>query len=90
MPEKLMPESAVPEKSVAEMARLEATSQTCDDSAPEPGVAKIKTIKAGCGFRFDPDSLDDDTGFDFSAAAGLLDEEPKGSADSTSIDNHQG
>jgi hypothetical protein len=81
MPEKLMPESAVPEKSVAEMARLEATSQTCDDSAPEPGVAK---------FRFDPDSLDDDTGFDFSAAAGLLDEEPKGSADSTSIDNHQG
>jgi hypothetical protein len=73
------------------MAKVEATSLTCDDSAPEPGVVKIKVIKAGCGFRFDPDSLDDSAGFDFSAAAGLLDASCEDSTDSPSVINdHQG
>ncbi|AZZ90021.1 hypothetical protein EUZ85_04585 [Hahella sp. KA22] len=32
-------------------------------------------VKAGCGVRFDPEQLDEDTGFDFSGAADLLEEE---------------
>ncbi|MBU6954289.1 MULTISPECIES: hypothetical protein [unclassified Hahella] len=32
-------------------------------------------VKAGCGVRFDPEQLDEDTGFDFSGAADLLKEE---------------
>ncbi len=43
------------------------------DEARPPGVAHIHICKAGCGFRFDPDTLEPDTGFDFSAATSLLD-----------------
>ncbi|WLQ12667.1 hypothetical protein O5O45_23340 [Hahella aquimaris] len=32
-------------------------------------------VKAGCGVRFDPEQLDEDTGFDFSGAADLLEDE---------------
>ena len=31
-------------------------------------VGKIKTVKAGCGIRYDPDQIDDSVGFDFSMA----------------------
>ena len=54
-----------------------AASQTTDlTGAGEAGIAQagtaeFKTIKAGCGIRFDPDSLDEDAGFDFSAAQAL-------------------
>ena len=41
------------------------------EDAHPPGVARIRLCKAGCGFRFDPETLAPDTGFDFSAAAGL-------------------
>lgn len=45
-----------------------------EDSAPgmaQAGTTEFKTVKAGCGIRFDPDSLDDEAGFDFSAARAL-------------------
>lgn len=45
-----------------------------EDSAPgmtQAGTAEFKTVKAGCGIRFDPDSLDDEAGFDFSGARAL-------------------
>jgi len=35
-------------------------------------VTATKTQKAGCGIRFDPEQLGEDTGFDFSQAAELL------------------
>ncbi len=35
-------------------------------------MTPAKTVKAGCGIRFDPEQLGEDTGFDFSAAAELL------------------
>jgi hypothetical protein len=36
-------------------------------------VESPKSIKAGCGIRYDPEQLGDDTGFDFSAAQELKD-----------------
>ena len=35
-------------------------------------VETSKTIKAGCGIRYDPDELGEHTGFDFAAASALL------------------
>lgn len=44
-----------------------------DDERPAPGAApEAKTVKAGCGIRFDPDALSEDVGFDFSNASDLL------------------
>lgn len=38
-----------------------------------PGTAGLLPVKgSGCGIRPDPDALNDDTGFDFSAARKLL------------------
>lgn len=43
-----------------------------EDTQVSPGTAKAPPIiKAGCGIRFDPDQLAEDTGFDFSGAAKL-------------------
>lgn len=47
------------------------------DSAKKAGTAEFKTVKAGCGIRFDPDILDEDSGFDFSAAEQLKQESLK-------------
>ena len=35
-------------------------------------VEQTKLIKAGCGVRFDPEQLGDDSGFDFSGAEKLV------------------
>lgn len=35
------------------------------------GTAQFETVKAGCGIRFDPETLSDESGFDFSAAENL-------------------
>lgn len=35
-------------------------------------VETAKTVKAGCGIRYDPDQLSEETGFDFSAASELV------------------
>lgn len=40
----------------------------------QAGTAEFKTVKAGCGIRFDPDSLDEEAGFDFSEAPALKEE----------------
>lgn len=42
-----------------------------EDDALETGAAEFKTVKAGCGIRFDPDSLHEEAGFDFSDAEQL-------------------
>lgn len=44
-----------------------------DDDNLQAGTAEFKTVKAGCGIRFDPESLDEDAGFDFSQAQELAD-----------------
>lgn len=44
-----------------------------DDDNVQAGTAEFKTVKAGCGIRFDPDTLDEDAGFDFSQAQELAD-----------------
>lgn len=36
-------------------------------------VENPKPVKAGCGIRYDPEQLGEDTGFDFSAAQELKD-----------------
>ena len=41
------------------------------DRDQKAGTAEFKTVKAGCGIRFDPETLDDEAGFDFSAAEQL-------------------
>ena len=38
-------------------------------------VDSDQTVKAGCGIRYDPDTLGADTGFDFSEAQDLLSKE---------------
>jgi hypothetical protein len=43
------------------------------DNEKKAGTAEFKTVKAGCGIRFDPETLDEDAGFDFSAAEQLND-----------------
>lgn len=50
------------------------TPQDSESDVPSAGVARIKTVKAGCGIRFDPEDLNTDTGFDFSGAAELLED----------------
>ena len=35
------------------------------------GSTEFKTVKAGCGIRFDPETLDNESGFDFSMAEKL-------------------
>ena len=43
-----------------------------DDVSPiAQGTTEFKTVKAGCGIRFDPDELSDESGFDFSEAEKL-------------------
>ncbi len=37
-------------------------------------ITPAKTVKAGCGIRYDPDELGEDTGFDFSNAVALKEE----------------
>jgi len=42
-----------------------------DNDNKQAGTAEFKTVKAGCGIRFDPDTLDEEAGFDFSDAEKL-------------------
>lgn len=37
-------------------------------------IDQSKTVKAGCGIRYDPEQLGEETGFDFSAASKLTQE----------------
>lgn len=48
-------------------------------------VDQAKTEKAGCGIRYNPEQLGDDTGFDFSAAAQQLEtlDQPEQNEDNT-------
>lgn len=47
-------------------------SEDSEDEGAAPGAAKAPgIIKGGCGIRFDPDELSEDTGFDFSEAEKL-------------------
>lgn len=48
-----------------------------EDNITQTGAAEFKTVKAGCGIRFDPESLDEDAGFDFSQAEKLNPESEK-------------
>lgn len=43
-----------------------------DEDSPAQGTAEFKTVKAGCGIRFDPEQLDEESGFDFSDAKELV------------------
>jgi hypothetical protein len=45
-----------------------------DNDEIQTGATEFKTVKAGCGIRFDPDTLDEDSGFDFSQAQELADQ----------------
>ena len=44
------------------------------DSDKKAGTAEFKTVKAACGIRFDPETLDEEAGFDFSAAKKMKEE----------------
>jgi hypothetical protein len=46
-------------------------NESQEENGNSAGTAKFKTIKAGCGIRFDPDTLSEEAGFDFSAAERL-------------------
>ena len=46
-----------------------------DDDNLQAGTAEFKTVKAGCGIRFDPETLNEDAGFDFSQAQELADKD---------------
>ncbi len=47
-----------------------------DDTKDNRGAVKSDaTVKAGCGIRYDPDVIGEDTGFDFSASSELLDQD---------------
>jgi len=48
-----------------------------EDDEIEAGTAEFKTIKAGCGIRFDPEVLDEEAGFDFSQAEKFAQENDK-------------
>ena len=51
-------------------------------------VSAAKTLKAGCGIRFDPEQLGEETGFDFSQAAEFLaSAQEEATATSTSSDD---
>lgn len=50
-------------------------------------VSTGKTVKAGCGIRYDPDTLGENTGFDFAGASdltGIEDGNPANNIDPTS------
>ncbi|WP_097459262.1 hypothetical protein [Mangrovitalea sediminis] len=48
-------------------------SDAGSDDRQAPGTAPAaKTVKAGCGIRYDPETLNEEVGFDFSDAASLL------------------
>ena len=56
----------------APQASHEATTAPADAA---PGtVQPAELVKAGCGFRYDPDSLGSDTGFNFETAKELLEQ----------------
>jgi hypothetical protein len=40
-------------------------------------IEETKTVRAGCGLRYDPDQLGEDTGFDFSLASLFQSKEDK-------------
>lgn len=42
-----------------------------DDRATPGTIKAAPIVKAGCGLRFDPDRLSEETGFDFSGAKKL-------------------
>lgn len=42
------------------------------DTKTPGAVDQPQLVKAGCGFRYDPEELSPDTGFDFSGARKLL------------------
>lgn len=42
-----------------------------DKEGIQTGSTEFKTVKAGCGIRFDPETLDNESGFDFSSAESL-------------------
>ena len=48
-----------------------ASAEERADEVTQAGTAEFKTVKAGCGIRFDPDSLDEEAGFDFSGVESL-------------------
>ena len=48
-----------------------------DEEIIQAGSAEFKTVKAGCGIRFDLDILNEDAGFDFSGADKLKSAEDK-------------
>lgn len=42
------------------------------DTKAAGAIDQPRLIKAGCGFRYDPEALSPETGFDFSGARELL------------------
>ncbi|GAA3965456.1 hypothetical protein [Allohahella marinimesophila] len=62
-------------------------SQDNDNEEQTPGTARTpQIIKGGCGIRFDPDQLSDETGFDFSGAEKLKEKSEDKQEDSASKD----
>ena len=57
-----------------------------EDEITKTGSAEFKTVKAGCGIRFDPDTLDEDAGFDFSGAQKLISDSDSDSDSDKSAD----
>ena len=55
----------------------ESDEDSFDKDSIQAGSAEFNTVKAGCGIRFDPDILNDEAGFDFSAAEKILAEDSK-------------
>jgi len=49
----------------------EQSSKQSTASSQAGAVDITKTVKAGCGIRYDPEILGDDSGFDFSGAEKL-------------------
>lgn len=52
-------------------------------------VDTSKTVKAGCGIRYEPDALGEETSFDFTQASALLkpvDDTPTVEAESNTLD----
>ncbi|MFD2230923.1 hypothetical protein [Alkalimarinus sediminis] len=49
----------------------ERTNDETIEGTNAGAVDTTKTVKAGCGIRYDPEVLGEDSGFDFSAAEKL-------------------
>ena len=45
-----------------------------EDDNIQTGTSEFTTVKAGCGIRFDPETLSQEAGFDFSQAENFIDE----------------